>query len=25
MSSKNFIRQNVRLYPNKSQIQFLNQ
>ena len=25
MSSKNFIRQNVRLYPNKEQIQFLNQ
>ena len=25
MSSKTFIRQNVRLYPNKSQIQFLNQ
>ena len=25
MSSKNFIRQNVRIYPNKSQIQFLNQ
>ena len=25
MEQKNFIRQNVRLYPNKSQIQFLNQ
>ncbi|MCA9495558.1 MAG: transposase [Nanoarchaeota archaeon] len=25
MSSKTFIRQNVRLYPNKEQIQFLNQ
>ena len=25
MSSKNFIRQNVRLYPSKEQIQFLNQ
>ena len=25
MEQKNFIRQNVRLYPNKKQIQFLNQ
>ncbi|MCA9496731.1 MAG: helix-turn-helix domain-containing protein, partial [Nanoarchaeota archaeon] len=25
MEQKNFIRQNVRIYPNKSQIQFLNQ